>query len=91
MFYIQEIATGFIHGKYRWDKKPYTQQGAKAVCTKMNKTVGHEKWKIIAADEYNNRPKKMVERINLMTGQPYMEAEDTPNFCSPASEAYWSM
>lgn len=33
----------------------------------------------------------MVERTNLMSGQKYMEAEDTPNYCSPASEAYWSM
>jgi hypothetical protein len=33
----------------------------------------------------------MVERVNLMSGEKYMEAEDTPNYCSPASEAYWSM
>lgn len=33
----------------------------------------------------------MVKRVNLMSGQEYMEAEDTPNYCSPASEAYWSM
>lgn len=36
-------------------------------------------------------PVKMVERVNLMSGKTYMEAENTPNYCSPASEAYWSM
>lgn len=36
-------------------------------------------------------PIKMVERVNLMSGKTYMEAENTPNSCSPASEAYWSM
>lgn len=33
----------------------------------------------------------MVERTNLMSGEKYMEEEGTPNYCSPASEAYWSM
>ena len=36
-------------------------------------------------------PVKMVERINMMSGKPYMEAENTPGYLSPASEAYWSM
>lgn len=33
----------------------------------------------------------MVTRRNLMSGQEYQEAEDTPLSCSPASETYWSM
>jgi hypothetical protein len=33
----------------------------------------------------------MVKRINLMSGKEYWEAEDTPIYCSPASESYWSM
>ena len=32
-----------------------------------------------------------VTKTNLMSGQEYQEAKGTPNFCSPASEAYWSM
>lgn len=28
---------------------------------------------------------------NLMTGKKYWEATDTPFYCSPASEAYWTM
>ena len=36
-------------------------------------------------------PPKMVERINLMSGKPYMEAEDTPGHMSPSQERYWSM
>ena len=41
--------------------------------------------------EERNRPARMVERVNLMSGVKYMEPEDTPNYLSPASEAYWSM
>lgn len=32
-----------------------------------------------------------VARHNLMGGAEYMERFDTPNFCSPSSESYWSM
>jgi hypothetical protein len=32
-----------------------------------------------------------VTRTNLMGGAEYQERYDTPRFCSPSSEAYWSM
>ena len=32
-----------------------------------------------------------VTRNNLMGGAEYQERYDTPGFCSPSSEAYWSM
>ena len=32
-----------------------------------------------------------VERTNLMTGEKFMESVDTPYYCSPSSETYWSM
>ena len=31
-----------------------------------------------------------VTRTNLMGGAEYQERYDTPRFCSPSSEAYWS-
>jgi hypothetical protein len=33
----------------------------------------------------------MVTRRNAMSGKEFQEAEDTPYFCSPSSETYWSM
>jgi hypothetical protein len=33
----------------------------------------------------------MVERTNMMGGGKFQERYDTPNFCSPSSESYWSM
>jgi hypothetical protein len=33
----------------------------------------------------------MVERENMMGGGKYWERYDTPRYCSPSSEAYWSM
>lgn len=33
----------------------------------------------------------MVKRTNLMGGAEYWERYDTPRYCSPSSESYWSM
>ena len=32
-----------------------------------------------------------VTRKNLMLGYEYQERYDTPSFCSPSSETFWSM
>ena len=32
-----------------------------------------------------------VTRKNLMSGYEYQERYDTPSFCSPSSESFWSM
>jgi hypothetical protein len=32
-----------------------------------------------------------VYRKNMMSGQEFKERYDTPYFCSPSSESYWSM
>lgn len=40
---------------------------------------------------YETKIVHMVERTNLMSGKKYMEPSNTPSYCSPSSEAYWSM
>jgi hypothetical protein len=32
-----------------------------------------------------------VTRKNLLSGNEYQERYDTPSFCSPSSESFWSM
>jgi hypothetical protein len=95
-FYIVNTETGQRTGFYSWLAKRYdTERGAKGACTRMNKAAvaaGKEPvFTVMDAATFKAPPVKMVERVNLMSGQKYMEAEDTPNFLSPASEAYWSM
>ena len=46
---------------------------------------------VATVSHYQDFVVHMVERVNLMTGKKYMEPSNTPNYCSPASEAYWSM
>ena len=68
------------------------ERGAKIACTKLNKSHATTRFVIMTNEQFDYYyPVKMVERVNLMSGQKYLEAEDTPNFCSPASESYWSM
>jgi hypothetical protein len=31
-----------------------------------------------------------VTKVNLISGQPFTERYDTPYYCSPSSETYWS-
>lgn len=33
----------------------------------------------------------MVTKRNLMNGKEFLERYDTPYYCSPSSETYWSM
>ena len=51
-----------------------------------------EDYIVASAEDYRVAfPVKMVEKVNAMTGKTYMEADNTPSCCSPASELYWSM
>lgn len=71
-----------------------TERGAKIAATKLNKKSKeiYRTWVAMSRKEFAEKyPVKMIERVNMMSGEKYMEAEDTPLCCSPASETYWSM
>ncbi len=40
---------------------------------------------------YQNYVVHLVRRINLIGGKEFWEPSNTPNYCSPSSESYWSM
>jgi len=63
---------------------------AKATRTRLCRKAGYSENELNIVDNKTYRP-RMVERTNLMSGIKYMEDVNTPNFCSPASESYWSM
>ena len=39
---------------------------------------------------YHDEIEAIVERTNLMSGKPFFERINVPNYCSPSSETYWS-
>ena len=65
---------------------------AKAHVTRMGK-MGYNVHEYSIADYafFLNNIEKTVTRKNLMTGQEFQEDANTPYFCSPSSETYWSM
>ncbi len=81
---------------YKTDKR--TKSGERQVLYKdydtdnlsmLEHTVKHT-WRSGAGFRYEIH-KTFVERTNLMGGRAYTERFDTPRYCSPSSEAYWSM
>lgn len=69
-----------------------SERGARIAASRMNTEAGKTLWVALSNKEYlEMHPVKMVQRVNLVSGETYMEAEDTPLCCSPASETYWSM
>lgn len=57
----------------------------------VTRHLDHEKYGVADYVTYRDSIERKVERTNLMSGQKYMESINTPNYMSPASEAYWSM
>jgi hypothetical protein len=81
---------------YKLDKR--TKKGEREVLYKdydtdnlsmLDHTVRHT-WQASAGYRYEIYV-TMVEKTNMMGGGKFMERFDTPHYCSPASESYWSM
>lgn len=43
------------------------------------------------SDYYHDHIEAIVPRKNLMSGKTFFERINTPHYCSPSSETYWSM
>ena len=55
----------------------------------LEHTVKHT-WRVSQGFRYEIHV-TMVERTNMIGGAKFMERYDTPYYCSPSSESYWSM
>jgi hypothetical protein len=81
---------------YKTDRR--TKSGERLVLKKdydtdnlsvLEHTVKHT-WRVSQGFRYEIH-ETYVTRTNLMGGGEYQERYDTPRYCSPSSEAYWSM
>lgn len=96
MFYVE----GSDSQGRRWvAEKSTTKGGATRKCNTLNKKAVAAKrferygdtYKVLTAAEYEAYWGEMVERTNLLSGKTFFERRDTPSYCSPSSESYWSM
>lgn len=64
------------------DYKNKSRKKLESMCKKEYPEA--EGFRFVICDTY-------VERRNILNGQKFMERYDTPYYCSPSSETYWSM
>lgn len=75
------------------NRKTYnTLAAAKAAITRGERdgTIVRDLVAIAAAINFYNHIELKVERTNMLSGEKYWEPVNTPSYCSPSSEAYWS-
>jgi hypothetical protein len=91
MYYIIVRATGLIATDGPNKSRSYKTRGAaQATRTRLCRKAGWTAGDLSIVDVKEYKP-RMVTRKNLMSGIEYQEDVNTPYFCSPSSETYWSM
>ncbi len=69
-----------------------SERAAKSLLTKAvnsGKIADRSEYAIADVETFNTI-EKQVERVNIMTGKTFTESANTPYYCSPSSETYWS-
>lgn len=101
-YVVYDTASTRIVTEKRYGKESYaTEAAAKSARTRIlrkgkrinGRQVMYKPEDLAVAESryYAGNIALKVERVNMMTGQKYLEDINTPNYLSPASEAYWSM
>jgi len=103
MFYIYEVASTYIIGKPNANgiakpdhRQTYkTMAAAKAALTRISKVepdYDPTRYAIAEAVYFHKNIEKQVEKSSYMdSSKKWMEPVNTPYYCSPSSETYWSM
>jgi hypothetical protein len=89
-YYIISRGTGLIVSDGPNKTRAYKTFGAaQATRTRLCRKSG---WELNTLDIVNTQvyQPRMVERTNIMTGKTFMEDVNTPYYCSPSSETFWS-
>ena len=90
-YYIIAKATGLIATDGPNRTRSYKTFGAaRATRTRLCRKAGYSVADLSIVDTKNYQP-RMVTRKNLMSGVEFREDVNTPYYCSPSSETYWSM
>jgi hypothetical protein len=94
-YVIMNVGTESLYRAPReYAHKSYaSQQGAKAMATRLNKQYGDTKqWIVMSREQFEHHYNPMVETKNLMSGETVMiRKSEKGGCCDPAMERYWSM
>ena len=91
MFVVYNKETTEIVGSrvHRTWKSPGAARAHLSRMGKMGYSV--DQYAVAEYAYFSKHIEKTVTRRNLMTGLTFQESVNTPYFCSPSSETYWSM
>jgi hypothetical protein len=90
-YYIIAKATGLIVSDGPNRTRAYkTFAAAQATRTRVCRKAGYTVNELDVVNTQTYKPRQ-VTRKNLMSGAEFQEDVNTPYFCSPSSETYWSM
>jgi hypothetical protein len=90
-YYIIAKATGLIVSDGPNRTRAYKTFGsACATQTRVCRKAGYTVDELDVVNTQTYKPRQ-VTRKNLMSGAEFQEDVNTPYFCSPSSETYWSM
>jgi hypothetical protein len=91
MFVVFNKETTQIVGS-RYSRTWKSLAAAKSHLTRMGK-MGYNvnEYDVASYSFFLDNIQKTVVRTNLMTGKEFTESVNTPYYCSPSSESYWSM
>lgn len=87
-------STRYAGRKGRYDDPIFeTERAAKSHITRIVNAgqFKREDLAIAEVSHFHSKIEKQVVRKNLLSGKEFVEPINTPNYCSPASESYWSM
>jgi len=93
-YVIYNKETTKIIKERQFSKSQYlTEAAAKAAITRFTKKGMIVTGECAIADyiDFTNNIEAKVKRVNMMSGKEYYESVNTPSYCSPSSESYWSM
>ena len=82
---------------FAWDvgvkyfKTPGAAKTALTRAVKAGKVEDKNLYAVAEAKDFHENIEKWVTRANLMSKKEFKEPINTPYFCSPSSETYWSM
>ena len=81
------------HNPWKRVESYATMSAARAAFTRLTKQgkVNAQEWSIADRTMFHDLIEKQVVRKNLMSGKEFTEPANTPYYCSPSSETYWSM
>jgi|TARA_B110000495_G_scaffold183131_1_gene179183 hypothetical protein len=77
--------------KKQGERLEFTQDGIGALGSPLQALELHYAAKYPAPKFRIELHETMVTKKNMMNGKEFLERYDTPYYCSPSSETYWSM